>query len=133
MKNSKLLSSTDGIITDIFIPEVYDDDTKEYLEDNEVRYIGLKININNNILTIIKPDTDKYINLFVNDKVKVNKLGYLYDYVDYREQLFEKIDIYNLQLTFKEKEQIFNEMVLSEEVYQQQPYYIIDYELEKVN
>ena len=37
MIDSKLLSVSDGVILDVFIPEVYDDKTKEYLEDYEVK------------------------------------------------------------------------------------------------
>ena len=131
MIDSKLLSVSDGVILDVFIPEVYDDKTKEYLEDYEVKYIGFKVKTGNNIITLIKEDSNNYSNIFVNDKVKLEKYGYLYTYSGYLDKLTEMIDIYNLSYTSKEKDQIFKKNVISEEEFNRKPYYIIDYEFKK--
>ena len=127
MIDKKVLEESYGIVEEIFIPEVYNDDEKVYLEDNENKYIGYKINVNNKILKLIKEFNDEKI--FVEDKIKIKKIGYLYTYDEYKNKLKELVNINNLSLTKKEKEDVYNKYLISEEEFNKEPYYIIDYEI----
>jgi hypothetical protein len=127
MIDKRVLEESYGIVEEIFIPEVYDDEEKVYLEDYENKYIGYKININNNILKLIKEFKNEKI--FVKDKIKIKKIGYLYTYEEYKNKLKDLVNINNLSLTKNEKEDIYNKYLISEEEFNKEPYYIIDYEI----
>ena len=127
MIDKKVLEESYGIVEEIFIPEVYNDDEKVYLEDNENKYIGYKININNEKLKLIKEFNNEKI--YVEDKIKIKKIGYLYTYDEYKNKLKELVNINNLSLTKKEKEDAYNKYLISEEEFNKEPYYIIDYEI----
>ena len=127
MIDKRVLEESYGIVEEIFIPEVYNDDEKVYLEDNENKYIGYKINVNNKILKLIKEFNDEKI--YVEDKIKIKKIGYLYTYDEYKNKLKELVNINNLSLTKKEKEDVYNKYLISEEEFNKEPYYIIDYEI----
>ena len=127
MIDKKVLEESYGIVEEIFIPEVYNDDEKVYLEDNENKYIGYKINVNNKILKLIKEFNDEKI--FLENKIKIKKIGYLYTYDEYKNKLKELVNINNLSLTKKEKEDVYNKYLISEEEFNKEPYYIIDYEI----
>lgn len=127
MIDKKVLEELYGIVEEIFIPEVYDDEEKVYLEDNENKYIGYKINVNNKILNLIKVFNNEKI--YVDDKIKIKKIGYLYTYDEYKNKLKELVNINNLSLTKTEKEDIYNKYLISEEEFNKEPYYIIDYEI----
>ena len=127
MIDKKVLEESYGIVEEIFIPEVYDDEEKVYLEDNENKYIGYKINVNNKILKLIKEFNNEKI--YVEDKVKIKKIGYLYKYEEYKNKLKELVNTNNLSSTKKEKEDVYNKYLISEEEFNKEPYYIIDYEI----
>ena len=127
MIDKKVLEESYGIVEEIFIPEVYNDDEKVYLEDNENKYIGYKININNEKLKLIKEFNNEKI--YVEDRIKIKKIGYLYTYDEYKNKLKELVNINNLSLTKKEKEDAYNKYLISEEEFNKEPYYIIDYEI----
>lgn len=127
MIDKKVLQESYGIVEEIFIPEVYDDEEKVYLEDNENKYIGYKINVNNKILNLIKVFNNEKI--YADDKIKIKKIGYLYTYDEYKNKLKELVNINNLSLTKTEKEDIYNKYLISEEEFNKEPYYIIDYEI----
>ena len=127
MIDKKVLEESYGIVEKIFIPEVYDDEEKVYLEDNENKYIGYKINVNNKILKLIKEFNNEKI--YVEDKVKIKKIGYLYKYEEYKNKLKELVNTNNLSSTKKEKEDEYNKYLISEEEFNKEPYYIIDYEI----
>ena len=127
MIDEKVLEESYGIVEEIFIPEVYDDEEKVYLEDNENKYIGYKIKVNNKIIKLIKEFNNEKI--YVEDKIKIKKLGYLYAYEEYKNKLKELVNINNLSLTKKEKEDIYNKYLISEEEFNKEPYYVIDYEI----
>lgn len=127
MIDEKVLEESYGIVEEIFIPEVYDDEEKVYLEDNENKYIGYKIKVNNKIIKLIKEFNNEKI--YVEDKIKIKKLGYLYTYEEYKNKLKELVNINNLSLTKKEKEDIYNKYLISEEEFNKEPYYVIDYEI----
>ena len=127
MIDKKVLEESYGIVEEIFIPEVYNDDEKVYLEDNENKYIGYKININNEKLKLIKEFNNEKI--YIEDKIKIKKIGYLYTYDEYKNKLKELVNINNLSLTKKEKEDAYNKYLISEEEFNKEPYYIIDYEI----
>ncbi len=127
MIDKKVLEEFYGIVEDVFIPEVYDEDEKVYLEDNENKYIGYKINYNNKSLKLIKEYNNDRI--YVEDKIKIRKMGYLYTYIEYKNKLKELVNINNLSLTNKEKEEKYNKYIISEEEFNKKPYYIVDYEI----
>ena len=127
MIDKKVLEESYGIVEEIFIPELYDDEEKVYLEDNENKYIGYKININNEKLKLIKEFNNE--KLYVEDRIKIKKIGYLYTYDEYKNKLKELVNINNLSLTKKEKEDIYNKYLISEEEFNKEPYYVIDYEI----
>ena len=129
MIDKKVLEEFDGIVEEIFIPEVYDDEEKVYLEDNENKYIGYKINANNKTLKLIKIFNNEKI--YAEDKIRIQKIGYLYTYEEYKNKLKELVNTNNLSLTKKEKEEIYNKYVISEEEFNKEPYYIIDYEIKQ--
>ena len=129
MIDKKVLEESYGIVEEIFIPEVYDDEEKVYLEDNENKYIGYKINANNKTLKLIKIFNNEKI--YAEDKIKIQKIGYLYTYEEYKNKLKELVNINNLSLTKKEKEEIYNKYLISEEEFNKEPYYIIDYEIKQ--
>ena len=127
MIDKKVLEESYGIVEEIFIPEVYDDEEKVYLEDNENKYIGYKIKVNNKIIKLIKEFNNEKI--YVEDKIKIKKIGYLYTYEEYKNKLKELVNINNLSLTKKEKENVYNKYLISEEEFNKEPYYVIDYEI----
>jgi len=127
MIDKKVLEESYGIVEEIFIQEVYDDEEKVYLEDNENKYIGYKINVNNKILKLIKEFNNEKI--YVEDKIKIKKIGYLYTYEEYKNKLKELVNINNLSLTKKEKEDAYNKYLISEEEFNKEPYYVVDYEI----
>ena len=129
MIDKKVLEESYGIVEEIFIPEVYDDEEKVYLEDDENKYIGYRIKVNNKELKLIKEFKNEKI--YAKDKVKIKKIGYLYTYEEYKNKLKELVNINNLSLTKKEKEEIYNKYVISEEEFNKEPYYIIDYEIKQ--
>jgi hypothetical protein len=127
MIDKKVLEESYGIVEEIFIPEVYDDEEKAYLEDDENKYIGYRIKLNNKELKLIKEFKNEKI--YAKDKVKIKKIGYLYTYEEYKNKLKELININNLSLTKKEKENVYNKCLISEEDFNKEPYYVIDYEI----
>ena len=106
MEQKYLVSTISGKIINLFIPNVYDDELKGFIEDDEVEYIGIEYRNNNN-------ETRKIIKKIDNNYKKMY------------------VDLYNLDLTIEEKEKKFNDMVVSEEEFNIHPRYIIDYELIK--
>ena len=127
MIDKKVLEELYGIVEEIFIPEVYDDEEKVYLEDDENKYIGYRIKVNNKELKLIKEFKNEKI--YAKDKVKIKKIGYLYTYEEYKNKLKDLVNINNLSLTKKEKEDIYNKYLISEEEFNKEPYYVIDYEI----
>ena len=127
MIDKKMLEESYGIVEEIFIPEVYDDEEKVYLEDDENKYIGYRIKVNNKELKLIKEFKNEKI--YAKDKVKIKKIGYLYTYEEYKNKLKDLVNINNLSLTKKEKEDIYNKYLISEEEFNKEPYYVIDYEI----
>ena len=127
MIDKKVLEELYGIVEEIFIPEVYDDEEKVYLEDDENKYIGYRIKVNNKELKRIKEFKNEKI--YAKDKVKIKKIGYLYTYEEYKNKLKDLVNINNLSLTKKEKEDIYNKYLISEEEFNKEPYYVIDYEI----
>jgi len=127
MIDKKVLEESYGIVEEIFIPEVYDDEEKVYLEDDENKYIGYRIKVNNKELKLIKEFKNEKI--YAKDKVKIKKIGYLYTYEEYKNKLKDLVNINNLPLTKKEKEDIYNKYLISEEEFNKEPYYVIDYEI----
>ena len=67
--------------------------------------------------------------IYVKDKIKIKKIGYLYTYEESENKLKELVNINNLSLTKTEKEDIYNKYLISEEEFNKEPYYIIDYEI----
>ena len=67
--------------------------------------------------------------IYVKDKIKIKKIGYLYTYEESENKLKEFVNINNLLSTNKEKENVYNKYLISEEEFNREPYYIIDYEI----
>ena len=127
MIEKRILGEFYGTVEDVFIPEVYDDLEKAYLEDNDNKYIGYKINYDDKSLTLIKEYNNDRI--YVGAKIKIRKIGYLYTYMEYKSKLKDLVSINNLSLTNKEKKEIYSKYLISEEEFNEEPYYIIDYEI----
>ena len=127
MIDKNVLEESYGIVEEIFIPEVYDDEEKVYLEDDENKYIGYRIKVKNKELKLIKEFKNEKI--YAKDKVKIKKIGYLYTYEEYKNKLKDLVNINNLSLTKKEKENVYNKYLISEEDFNKEPYYVIDYEI----
>ena len=70
--NKILLEKLDGIIIDKYLPDVFEDG--QYLEEENVHYIGLKIKVGDKIIKLVKDRNSYYSDLFVDDKVILNKL-----------------------------------------------------------
>lgn len=126
--NKKLLKTHAGIVTDKFLPDVLKNG--EYLNEEKIHIIGLKIKIDDKEIKIIKDRNSKYSDLFVNDKVIINKYGYLYDYPNFLKELKKEIDKLYSAYSEEKRKKLFDKLYISEEEYKVKPRYIIRYEIE---
>ena len=125
--NKILLEKLDGIIIDKYLPEVFEDG--QYLEEENVHYIGLKIKVGDKIIKLVKDRNSYYSDLFVDDKVTLNKYAIKYNYQDYIENLRNEINKLCLNYDDAVKKIYYRKSYISEEEFNKKPRVLIDYEI----
>ncbi len=134
MIEKKYLKETVGIIKDIFIPRLYDEEIKDFLLNSEIDIIGFVIQEKDNTeIKVIVDKNEETNSLFVNDKVVIETYETLYDYKNYRKKLYEKLYLENSYLTEYEIKKIFYNTVISEEQFKKKPVYINEYIISNLN
>ena len=125
--NKILLEKLDGVVVDKYLPEVFENG--QYLEEENIHYIGLKVKINNRIIKIIKDRNSQYSDLFVDDMVHINKYAIKCNYQEYIDNL--KTEINKLCLNYDEdvKKLYYRKAYISEEEFNRKPKVLINYEI----
>ena len=125
--NKILLEKLDGIIIDKYLPEVFEDG--QYLEEENVHYIVLKIKIGDKIIKLVKDRNSYYSDLFVDDKVTLNKYAIKCNYQNYIENLRNEINKLCLNYDEDVKKLYYRKSYVSEEKFNKKPRVLIDYEI----
>lgn len=125
--NKILLEKLNGIIVDKYLPEVFEDG--QYLEEENVHYIVLKIKVGDIIIKLVKDRNSYYSDLFVDDKVILNKYAIKYNYQDYIENLRNEINKLCLNYDDDVKKIYYRKSYISEEEFNKKPRVLIDYEI----
>lgn len=125
--NKILLEKLNGIIVDKYLPEVFEDG--QYLEEENVHYIVLKIKIGDKIIKLVKDRDSYYSDLFVDDKVILNKYAIKCNYQSYIENLRNEINKLCLNHDDDVKKLYYRKSYISEEEFNKKPRVLIDYEI----
>lgn len=125
--NKILLEKLNGIIVDKYLPEVFEDG--QYLEEENVHYIVLKIKVGDIIIKLVKDRNSYYSDLFVDDKVILNKYAIKCNYQDYIENLRNEINKLCLNYDDDVKKIYYRKSYISEEEFNKKPRVLIDYEI----
>lgn len=130
MIHKKYLKNIFGIVEDIFIPQIYDNENSEYYYDSEVNLIGFIILTNDNkkIKFVITKD-DNNSRIYVGDEVNIEVYELLYNYQNYKSKLYEKIYLENSYLSDLEIKNIFYKNLISETEFNKNPASILEYKI----
>lgn len=134
MIHKKYLKNIFGIVEDIFIPQIYDNENSEYYYDSEVNLIGFIILTNDNkkIKFVITKD-DNNSSIYVGDEVNIEVYELLYNYKNYKSKLYEKIYLENSYLSDLEIKNIFYKNLISETEFNKNPASILEYKISLKN
>lgn len=134
MIHKKYLKNIFGIVEDIFIPQIYDNENSEYYYDSEVNLIGFIILTNDNkkIKFVITKD-DNNSSIYVGDEVNIEVYELLYNYQNYKSKLYEKIYLENSYLSDLEIKNIFYKNLISETEFNKNPASILEYKISLKN
>lgn len=121
-----------GTVIRRYIPTVLKNDVNTILGYNQL--LAFDISTEGKKIKIIVKQDDAYSNIYKDDKVKVIKYKYIFDdFLEMKNFLADEISLNNPELTDEEKRNMLNQLMPSNNSFEENNYSITKYDIEGVD